>query len=373
MLDLQTKHLQAMECADRALIAQRIGDCETAKKLFYEAFVLEKDVALALDSSTEEPTRSIMFRSAATLALDCDEKREAEKLVCRALAGDPPAEFVRELKELHQKITFYEHLSLRGIELLPDEFQLSLDGNSVGPGIVRTDLITDRIQATKKLVLRTRDRKRNIPFNDSDVTMESDRDIETYMAVPRAACFAVTMRIGKPQRQLKLPGQDVNTTEILDELVCCLEQFNSSKEEELKARINDEAYFRNFVSLAGKLSPDGEELSMVGITRLNKGKEEAVALTKPAKQIPIVASVKAAKKKEIVEKRIEVCGSLRLADSVSKKRHQIGLVDDYGDMHTVIVPVGMMVDIVKPLWENRVVVTGTQKKKVIFLEDIRKA
>ena len=47
-----------------------------------------------------EPTRSVLHRSAATLAVECSELREAEKLIGRALAGNPPDDIANELRDL---------------------------------------------------------------------------------------------------------------------------------------------------------------------------------------------------------------------------------------------------------------------------------
>ena len=47
-----------------------------------------------------EPTQPVPFRSAATLALDCGELCEAERLLAAALSGDPPAEIADELRDV---------------------------------------------------------------------------------------------------------------------------------------------------------------------------------------------------------------------------------------------------------------------------------
>ena len=61
------------------------------------SYLLEKQAA---EQSQTEPTRSVLYRSAATLALDCGEYREAERLVAAALAGTPPEAIANELREV---------------------------------------------------------------------------------------------------------------------------------------------------------------------------------------------------------------------------------------------------------------------------------
>lgn len=94
-------HDQAMQLVDEAFAARRAGDESIAKQKFQQAYALETQAALAVANElTNEPTRSVLLRSAATLALDCDEVREAERLVAMALAGNPPPDIADELRDL---------------------------------------------------------------------------------------------------------------------------------------------------------------------------------------------------------------------------------------------------------------------------------
>ncbi len=86
MSSLNEQHRQAMELAEQAFIARQHNDLAAARSLAYRAFALEKQAA---EQAQTEPTRSVLHRSAATLALDCGEYRAAERLVA-ALAGTPP-------------------------------------------------------------------------------------------------------------------------------------------------------------------------------------------------------------------------------------------------------------------------------------------
>src|SRR5207248_2894292 len=68
---------------------------------------------------------------------------------------------------------------------------------------------------------------------------------------------------------------------------------------------------------------------------------------------------------------VEVTGTLKFADS-RKNTNEIQIISAGGVRHTVIVPPGMMSDIVKPLWDEEVTVTGTQTKgRKIHLMQIR--
>src|ERR1051326_2584275 len=105
MRSIEADHNRAMEYADRAHQAKQRGDATTASRNFADAFVLEKQAAEAMVPYMDvEPTRSILLRSAASLALECNENNEAERLACLGLSGNPPADIRRELRDVLMSI-----------------------------------------------------------------------------------------------------------------------------------------------------------------------------------------------------------------------------------------------------------------------------
>ncbi len=99
--NLETHHHQAMELVDRALLAKQQGDETGSLELLRLAFEQERSAAnLVADQLDFEPTRSVLHRSAASLAVECLQLREAERLIGRALAGNPPLDIADELRDL---------------------------------------------------------------------------------------------------------------------------------------------------------------------------------------------------------------------------------------------------------------------------------
>ena len=93
-------HDKAMEAAFLADLARnRDGDEARAAELFALALDLELK-ALAELTEPVEPTYSVFHRSASWLEMDGNQPRLAEKLACKALAGEPPAQVAEELREL---------------------------------------------------------------------------------------------------------------------------------------------------------------------------------------------------------------------------------------------------------------------------------
>ena len=94
-----------MQFADESRIAKLLG--ERDKYLHFTRLALEKEAAAAdlmVELTDIEPTRSVLHRSAATLAWRCEEYDYAKRLIFRGLDGSPPGEIAWELKDLLGKV-----------------------------------------------------------------------------------------------------------------------------------------------------------------------------------------------------------------------------------------------------------------------------
>lgn len=365
MSELKALHRQAMDFAEMAEMAKLRGDSERATDLFRQAFEYERDAAGSVTAdASAEPTRSILYRSAASLALDYGDLREAERLIAIALIGNPPEEIAEELRDLLEQVYFQRHLELRGWTLDRDEVQLSIAGKSVGFGIASSDEFVDRVQNFEKLIYRTAERKSGAKYREGGGPKKSIRqDFEVYMSVPRAASFAVSLKVGATQPEPTLPFE----FGILDELLSCLELFDKDNDEALREQIPEDPYYRNFVGLARRLAPDGDGVNFVGFTRFKNGEEQRVALTRLRDDI---STVKQPDTSQQTEELVTVRGSLKYADAMGSQQGVIKLKETDGETYDIAVPEGMMSDIVRPLWGYQVIVKGYRMGKSIRLEDI---
>jgi len=359
-------HQEAMQATEAAFHARSQGDHAAAEKHLRRAMEKETEAAsLVVEHLELEPTRSILHRSAATLALDCREIREAERLISVALAGQPPPDITEELRDLMEQVYFDRHLDLRGVRLQSDEMQLSLAGSLVGHGLAQSEELIVRVSNLEKMIHRTNERRRKSPYRSGGRLPQSLREeCAVFLSVPRAASYAVTVKISQPtQYSLIGPTQG---QEIFDDIIASLSMINAEQERALQEHIADEKYYRNFVGLAKKLAPDGDRISQVGFTVWRDGQETRVALrrqrssmSRPGEETEVEGG----------SETISISGVLRFADSI-RPEEQIRVVDDRNKTHTILVPEGLMDDIVKPLWGERVVVMGRKRGKMVVLEDI---
>ncbi|HEX3556692.1 MAG TPA: hypothetical protein VIA62_26010 [Thermoanaerobaculia bacterium] len=95
-------HEAAMELAQQAFSNL---DKPGARELFQGAMEKERRAAdIWAETSGLEPTRSILYRSAASLAWNCQDYPEVKRLAMEGLAGAPPSRIAGELKELLEMV-----------------------------------------------------------------------------------------------------------------------------------------------------------------------------------------------------------------------------------------------------------------------------
>ena len=95
-------HEAAMELAHQAFSKR---DEPGSRDLFQSAMEKVRRAAdLWAETSGLEPTRSILYRSAASLAWNCQDYPEVQRLATEGLAGDPPGRIAGELRELLEMV-----------------------------------------------------------------------------------------------------------------------------------------------------------------------------------------------------------------------------------------------------------------------------
>lgn len=102
--EVEKIHDEAMDLLGESFIALMKKDVDLSRKLKLQAYHKEKDAAYRLINEDIEPSRSILFRSAASLAYELGLHEESKNLVCIGLNGNPPDRVVGELDDLYHKI-----------------------------------------------------------------------------------------------------------------------------------------------------------------------------------------------------------------------------------------------------------------------------
>jgi hypothetical protein len=194
------------------------------------------------------------------------------------------------------------------------------------------------------------------------------------------------MKIGRAskEQQLKMSfSENVESKEVIEEIVYCLEVLNLGGNEALESHIQDKAYFNNFVALAKKIAPDGEDVNIVGLTVIRNGKKREIPLKKMSRITRKKPVLRRATPESLSlteypqsdwdeESFVEVQGKLKYADSTDINVGTIKIVADDGIEYMVNVPEGMMDDIVRPLWDRHVILIGTKTGDSIMLDHFKR-
>lgn len=100
MTTIRKLHDQSMLFAQRAIVIEGYNS-KASHEFYQQAFNLEKQAAeLVPDLDSSEPTRSILYHSAASLAFCCGYYDEATKLIDKALQGKPSQRILDKISEL---------------------------------------------------------------------------------------------------------------------------------------------------------------------------------------------------------------------------------------------------------------------------------
>jgi len=263
-----------------------------------------------------------------------------------------------------EQIYFHRHLSLQGLQLNPGEFQFALFGRAVGFGIVPSSEFVDRVQTVETLLYRTAERTMRRPFRERGRRKQTlQKEIDVYVSVPRAASFAVTFKIGSsPQFFLPTLGF---ADDLVGEMLTCFDLLDRGDERSLRVHIPDPAYYRNFIALASRVAPDGDDITGVGFTAVLGGTTKEVALRRPKKDLPPAEPLPASTILLPTEP-VVITGRLEFASKLHQE-NEIRILTETGSVFRVRVPEGMMNDIVKPLWDERVTVRGNRSGEEILL------
>lgn len=363
-------HEQAMQLADDAFLLKMQKQNERAVFLLQQAANLEMEAANALPNSPDsEPSRSILYRSAASLAYDAADYRLADRLIAFGLTGFPPPEIERELKNLYEDVNFMRHAEARGVEISDDGFIMTVAGNSTSYGGALLEDVIGRLNSLRTTFYRTVERLMGVEFRTHGQAQAIIRKhYDLYLKAQVPGSFGVYVQLGFPDPQLPLlpdlaPQKPVDPTELINEVMACLDLWEKQETDRLRERINDEVYFDNFVGLVTQLAPDGEDVSSVAFASGYQGAAKPVVLRteqKLAKQRTkeLRSTVKPT---DTESDSFTITGLLLYAKTpmVRRKFGAIQVVDNStGQKISIRVPIGVMKDTVQPYYEEMVEIEG---------------
>lgn len=364
-------HDQAMELSDQAFIARRRRDYNIANDLFKRAFELEYTAAEQLRNDLfAEPTRSVLYRSAASLAMDCGDLRAAERLIATALSGNPPEEIADELRDLLEQVYFQRHVGVRGVIIEENDLHMSIVGRAIGFGVALSDDVIGRIDGMHKLLNRTIERLRGRPYRESGSVDRRTKEFPVLISAPRPGSFAVTFSIGTTEQSSFF--NQFNSINVINDVVSNLKLLNDRDTQMLSSQIQSPPYFENFLELAALIAPTGDDVSSINITtttsnRVPQGLEFQITRREISETL----------RQWIARNRgetITIRGKIRLVDSIREgAASRIILIDDNKIRHRIIARREIIDKVISTLWTSNVEIKGKYTEDgSISLESIKK-
>ncbi|MDE2749518.1 MAG: hypothetical protein OXI34_11190 [Chloroflexota bacterium] len=366
--DVTRLHRKAMEFADESRVAKLYGDLE--KYLHYTRLALEREAAAAdmMVDEDVEPTRSVLHRSAATLAWRCEEYDRAKRLIYRALGGNPPTDIEYELYNLLGKVKF----ELAGIELGKHKVQFGLQGREVGFGTASARELNSRIIAIEDLVRQTiRFRNRSAKYRPNVVEMAEGYRI--YQGETEAASFIVHLTLGRP-RESMLPGF-VDFDQIVSPLIQNLGLLQDGQISALEDQFDEPADYASFMNAAKSLAPDGDKISSVNLQARIENKIERLFFKRSKAELREIPLPDIGKEEEFqaTYENIVRKGVLKVADD--RETPICVLITDSRKTWYIEGPEDIIEKIGRSYWRSAVEVEGidTSKsptRKSILVDDV---
>lgn len=359
MSTVRELHDKAMNLSQLAFVAREQGDYEKADALAREAYTFESQAAdlIPFDKSSE-PTRSIMYLSAASLAYQCKEFHEAQRIVSKGLSGYPPIRIEQELKNLFEKSNLEYHLQTKEIEIEEEVLNLSFKGNAVGYGMIPYTEFFNRIDKLYTLIERVIQRKLGRVYQTAGRISTAFKPFTPLLSAPSTGSINISFKLGRSmgkQQPLFFKASD-----IIEEILNGIELINNLDEAGLKKLIDDESYYNNFLGIAKNLAPDGDKISFISFSSKSKN----VIYSRQKRDIQTTRKDKLPKD----TKFIKIEGVLDLAKS--KKEDIIGLTADDKTEYELIIEKGMD-DLVVSYWKKWVIVSGDYDGKYIYPKEIQ--
>lgn len=358
MSTVRQLHDKAAELGQLAMIARYKGDEKQAKSLARRAYEYEVQAAeLVPDIESAEPTRSILYLSAASFAYQCKEFQAAQRLVAKGLSGYPPPKVEQDLKNLFEQLNFERHLEVHDVILEERDLQLSMAGKSVGYGMIVYKEFKKTVDRTIELINRTVERKMGSKYRSGAGRPRSVyRPFIPALSVARPGSFVITLRLGI--EEVQQTSYLFSASKVIDEILTGVELINSHGKEGLEQFIENDSYRLQFLSTVRDMAPDGERINFVGLT----SKSRSVSLTRLRSDIDL-PEIEPTNGEEKERKPIEVEGILDVAIGRGKKSI-IELNPEDSDPLKIVVEEGLE-DVVRSYFGQWVVVTG------IFVRDVK--
>lgn len=261
-------HEEAMRLSQEAVVARVRGDYESQRQFVKQALMHEVMAAEQVPFAPEsEPTRSILYRSAASLAFQAQDFEYTLRLIGEALRGYPPPSVIDELTSLWSSVQHQKYLEDSGIVSIETGVEIRIAGPVVGNAQIPYGELDQRIDALTMLTDRSTDFLQNKDFSRRRPRSNA-LGLRPTLSNVRPGSFIADINFQADAHQLSL------FTTIEDVISLVIDSVEKSDAGDIGALISlfrgNESYAANANKAVMQLAPDGQGIREVTVTTSRK-------------------------------------------------------------------------------------------------------
>lgn len=188
-----------------------------------------------------------------------------------------------------------------------------------------------------------------------------------YISPPQPGSIAFTLQVGGSEQELDF-GDKGSKSNIINNVLECLNHFENDRREKLKELIVDEAYYGNFISLAEEIKPDGEKVKSIALATENNHVQLRTRRPESLK----TKDSNSDKKEQVTEKPKTAEGELLLADATGGNDIVIQIIPNNRKENSVKLHVPPeREDIIQNYWKKEVFVNWENQNRKKVLTNVR--
>lgn len=356
---MNDQHTAAQEISVRAASLLAQGRAQEAQSLFAEAARHEAD-ALASVPSDKTRTRSILSVSVASLLYKADLLDEAERAIFRDLApGDLDAWADTQLRELLIVVADERLLKTTLARRYSGEsITFSLRGGEIGAGTGPLDLILEKAAGFRSLLNRMAEWVGKYELRRHGPPPKELQDlIEARATEPAASSYRMEIRLTEPIQGTLFESPRVPPAELSNQLFNFLECVTTGTAEDIKKSVPEPDYRKALLQLTRNIVPTGKRIKEIGIYRKKHNRLQSIYLTDA---LPPKIREAIPRHEPLTEKHASYRGVLR---ALHLDKNWLTLTLENDSQITCDTVPEMLDDVVGPMVNNRVLVTGLLRQR----------
>lgn len=266
MTDVNRWHYQAMEFVDSGRRARKIGEHDKARAFYAQALEFERQAA---DEAKTQPSKAILYRSAAWIALEAEDPAESERLAaCGLMAHDVPEKRKQELRAVAEEARMRLYTPMAPPSAVA-AILIHMEGPAIAYGMAPPRIVETRKEALLNIVLRTAEREKGLSFRKGGKS-SMEAYLQPVISQQAASVCVQIALMGGIQPDLWLQHE-----RIVQQVQRCLAYVCNNNEIALADAIRDTVYRNDFKASATRLTPDGEQVSAVDVITSIRGDSQA--------------------------------------------------------------------------------------------------